>query len=305
MTEASAATEAWLALLRQVHDTTSQAWAAAGDPPAEGAVPPLPAALVRQGIEVLASESAALADGEDPETVRERLLERLREQVDRLLDMTSNAYEAALLPVELMSAVLRQLAVLQAANPLNAAWAPAPGPKLGVFQNHHCLLEDVSGAAARYREAAGRYVELLHRVAQQSVAEFETRLGAMEPENLASVRRLHQTWGEAGEAAYERVLRSDDYSEAFGGLTNAAVELTESLQRLWDEILESMNLPSRRQLDATQERLEQVRRRGDAERRELRRELDALRREVREIGAGSGSRRPAASATEASSDRTG
>jgi len=286
MSDPSSAMEAWLALVRQIYDSAAQADPAATASGPANSPPTLVGALIQRGLNVLSSEQGALADGEDPASVGPRILSRLRAEVDELLALNQSASDAALLPVELASTALRHLAALQAAQPLAGVAGTAPGstPHLGVLQNHQALLENLGAAATRYREAAARYGQLLAQVGEDSLVEFEART---RPQGApASLRELHQSWVSAGEAAYERVLRSTAYSEAFGDLTNASVELSGALQRLWDEVLESFNLPSRRELDATQTRIEQVRRRGELESRELRQQIDELRRDLRALRAG-------------------
>ena len=271
--------DAWLAMMRQVQEHASGAGAetALGDGP-----PSLIAAMIQRGLGALAEEGAALAEGEDLETVVERLLPRLREALDQLRALHRNASEAALLPVELTSAALGHLAALQSLYPLASQSPAGAGPRLGIFQDYQTRLEAVASAAERYRDATEGYAALLGEVAEKSLEEFQRRARERDREEQAtpSLRELYGLWVAAGEAAYEEVLRGESYSQAFGELTNAAVELSQSLQQLWDDFLETLGLPSRRELDATQQRLEQVRRRGEAENRQLRREMETLRREL-------------------------
>lgn len=269
--------DAWLAMMRQVHELASGAGPGAGASLGEGP-PSLIAALIQRGLAALAEEGASLAGDEDLETAVERVLPRLREALDQLLDLHRNASEAALLPVELTSAALGHLSAMQSLYPPGSQGGS--GPRLGIFQDYQARLEAVAGAAQRYREATGRYAELLGEVAEKSLEEFQRRTRDRKHQPNPGLRELHGLWVAAGEAAYEEVLRSESYSEAFGELTNAAVELSQSLQELWDEFLEALSLPSRRELDATQQRLEEVRRRGEADSRQLRRDMEALRREL-------------------------
>lgn len=273
--------DAWLAMMRQVQElATGNGPGAAGDASGGESASSLIAALIQRGLATVAAEGDALAAGDDPAAVADRLLPRLQEAMDELLALQRNASEAALLPVELASAALGHLAALQALYPLGAEAAGGTGPHLGMFQNYQAQLEAVARAAQRYRDATQRYGELLAEVGRQSIAEFDRRLRLRDGQPPAGVRELHGLWVAAGEAAYEEVLRSDAYSAAFGELTNAAVELSSNLQGLWDEVLEALSLPSRRELEATQQRLEQVRRRSEADTRALRREMELLRREL-------------------------
>ncbi len=282
--------DAWLAMMRQVHElATGNGPGEAGDASVGETGASLIATLIQRGLATVAAEAEALAAGDDPEAVAERLRPRLQEAMDELLALHRNASEAALLPVELASAALGNLAALQSLHPLGSEACAGAAPRLGMFQNYQAQLEAVACAAQRYRDATRRYGELLVQVGNQSIAEFDRRLRLRDGEPPAGVRELHGLWVAAGEAAYEEVLRSDAYSEAFGELTNAAVELSSSLQGLWDECLEALSLPSRRELEATQQRLEQVRRRSEAETRELRREMDLLRRELRGLATAPGS----------------
>lgn len=279
--------DAWLAMMRQVQELAT---GGAGDASVGEADPSLIAALIQRGLATVAAEGEALAAGDDPEAVAERLLPRLQETMDELLALHRNASEAALLPVELASAALGHLAALQSLHPLGSEATAGAAPRLGMFQSYQAQLEAVACAAQRYRDATRRYGELLAQVGNQSIAEFDRRLRLRDGQTPTGVRELHGLWVAAGEAAYEEVLRSDAYSEAFGELTNAAVELSSSLQGLWDEVLEALSLPSRRELEATQQRLEQVRRRSEAETRELRREMERLRRELRGLTTAPGAR---------------
>lgn len=140
------------------------------------------------------------------------------------------------------------------------------------------------------------YVDALTEYQTQFTNSIEAALGAFQRavearrENGPRIQdpdELHRVWIEAAEPAYEAVLSSDAYCDAFARLQNAAIALGQALQTVAQPFLSVLGIPSQAELERIQQRLREMRQlqyrnqRLQAEVGLLRQELDALRREVR------------------------
>ena len=240
------------------------------------------------GGEGLASAlGAAVADGGGWES----LLRTLQTQVDALFEQLHQQTKAIELPLEQMLGFCGQLNRMQdiasrAAGELPFPWSPEVlaliNPKLGLFQQRQQRLDEIAAAVAELRAAHQHYNTLLRRIADQALTTFRQEI-EQRPQRTAALREIYDLWLNSSEAAYERMLYSDEYASAFGRLVNSAAALTAQFQQEMDGALKQLNLPSRQEMNSTQRRLYELRRSHHAE--SARDELDALRSEMAELRA--------------------
>lgn len=218
------------------------------------------------------------------ETLRQRFEPELDDIVRRWLEQTA----ATLLSWQgLITAVGAGLD--PRANP--------PAQPLGPLQHKRRQLDAGNAALAALRDAQLEFAGQLRLIAGNAIAGFGAALQSQDDRELG-LRELFDLWLEASEAAFEPVLHSDDYSASLGRLVNAAADALRVLQRVRDEALEALRLPSPRELAAMQQRMQQLRREQRAMQQALadaqawRQELTELRAELARLrGTGRARRR--------------
>ena len=94
-------------------------------------------------------------------------------------------------------------------------------------------------------------------------------------EPVTSLRAFYDLWVDACEEVYGEYAMSAEYSEMYGEMVNALMAVKRHGSLLVDEMLESMNMPTHREINTLHHRLHQMRRDYQA----LREEIDQLRDE--------------------------
>ncbi len=115
-----------------------------------------------------------------------------------------------------------------------------------------------------------------------------------------SLRAFYDLWVDCGEEAYAEVAMSPEFAKVQARLTNTLMAVKRQEQKMVDEVLSALNMPTRRELDTSHRRVHQLQRQvwrlqdefNEAGILELRQEVMALRREVESLRG----KEPAASA---------
>jgi class III poly(R)-hydroxyalkanoic acid synthase PhaE subunit len=127
-----------------------------------------------------------------------------------------------------------------------------------------------------YNEAAAEYNKAFARVAQESIEEFQKVIAGIDkdaPLEVNSLRDLYTTWINVCEDIYADFAMSEEYQSIYGRMVNAFMALKQESESLMDKQLASLNMPTRREVDAISEKLQQVKR----ENRKLRAELEGIK----------------------------
>ncbi|EIJ42488.1 poly(R)-hydroxyalkanoic acid synthase, class III, PhaE subunit [Beggiatoa alba B18LD] len=77
---------------------------------------------------------------------------------------------------------------------------------------------------------------------------------------INSLRVLYDEWVECGELAYADIVKTDEYSEVNARLLNSLMTWKQHEQRMIDEILGTLNMPTRRGLNTLHKRMQEMRR---------------------------------------------
>ena len=93
---------------------------------------------------------------------------------------------------------------------------------------------------------------------------------------MTSLREFYNIWVDACEEVYGEYAMSGEYSEMYGEMVNALMQVKRHSSLLVDEMLESMNMPTHREINTLHQRLHEMRR----EYRALRDEIEQLRGET-------------------------
>lgn len=216
------------------------------------------------------------------------LLEQLKAQADLGFEQLQEQVRSLQVPHEAMLAAAYQLGTAQSATQaqleaLERFWPHAALlPKLGLFQQRQDRLEAAAAALAQLRRAQDNYLALLRRMTHDAIDEFHRRLSDLDGQAVG-LKQLYELWLTAGESAYEQSLGSDAYARSLGELANTGAEVNRHLQEGLDEFLQTLNLPTRREMNSTQQRLQELRRRQYAAERVDAGELAGLRAEMAEM----------------------
>lgn len=186
---------------------------------------------------------------------------------------------------DLLAITQRMMELRQFGTPWLAAMATAPDspwPRLGPLQEQQGQVEELLAAAADYRSALLRHGDQLAGLIEQCITDLRKALqdspAASPP---ASPEDLLALWTEIASRRHDQALRNDDFGRGLAEVTNAWSRLRLAAQKLLDPGLESLGLPSRRQVMDTQVHLDRLRRRHGQDIRRLESRLERLEEALR------------------------
>lgn len=222
---------------------------------------------------------------EELEADREALAERLRGAVREWRDALREQLPSVSWLAQAILAFAR-MPTPQAPGS-NDADGLAGMPWLGPMQHQQARIEAATEALEGYQGALAAYLDELVEIAERSVDALAEVPATRTDVDLTNPRAVFDLWCQLAEQSYEEQLSSDHYAEALSALTNRWSELKLALQPLLDDWLDTLGMPSRRQVDETQAALDRLRRQHKAETRALRERLAALETRLEEPNANS------------------
>jgi len=158
-------------------------------------------------------------------------------------------------------------------NELNQALSM---PGVGFFRETQEKRQAGIKLAKEYQQANHQFNQSFLRVSIESLQSFQKLLTELtqkeEAETPHTLRGIYDLWVDVSEGCYADYAMSEEYQTLYGDMVNRLMKLKKHYSDMLDENMTSMNLPSRKEIDTMQERLQ-----------ETRRENRALRREIKEI----------------------
>jgi class III poly(R)-hydroxyalkanoic acid synthase PhaE subunit len=147
-------------------------------------------------------------------------------------------------------------------------------PGVGYTRESQEQYQRLSRLLLDYQQALRDYNVGMSKVGLKSVDVFREKVEAAAEASgpVNSLRELFNLWVDACEDVYAEYVMSDEYSELYGALVNALMTLKHQGGLLVDEYLESMNMPTRREVTTLHHRLQETRREIHA----LRNDIEAL-----------------------------
>jgi class III poly(R)-hydroxyalkanoic acid synthase PhaE subunit len=150
-----------------------------------------------------------------------------------------------------------------------------------LWLEHGEALKNYAGALSRIVVRAGEL--LREKMAERAAA----------GESFESLRACYDLWVDCGEEAYAEIASSSDFSRLQAGLTNSLMAVKRQEQKMVDEALGALNMPTRRELDTSHRRLHGLQRQvwrmqqslNDAGVRELREEVATLEARLQNMAA--------------------
>ncbi|MBF0424629.1 MAG: class III poly(R)-hydroxyalkanoic acid synthase subunit PhaE [Magnetococcales bacterium] len=154
--------------------------------------------------------------------------------------------------------------------------------------------------ALKLQDAMEVYMTHVGKVGPAALDKLKDRLLKMaeKGEKVETLKDLFALWVEAGDGAFADMTNTKEYRDANANMVHALMRLKIQGQVLMDDYMESVNLPSRRELNTTHKRVIELKRRfRDLEGRlgtvakvdvaadlnRLRAEIEALKQEVAEL----------------------
>ena len=141
---------------------------------------------------------------------------------------------------------------------------PAVGYSREAQDQHQRLLRLILD----YFETLEEYSVGFARVGIRSIEHFRKKIDDVAAP-VDALRTLYDLWVEAFEEVYSEYVMSPEYSALYGRMVNALVAVKHQGSQLVDEVLESMNMPTRREVNTLHQRLHELRRQNNFLRAEM------------------------------------
>ena len=149
-------------------------------------------------------------------------------------------------------------------------------PGLGFFRESQEKQQIGAKLALDYQQANEKFNAAFLQVSIESLQSFQAKMAeTSDNETPSSLRALYDLWVDVSETHYADYAMSEEYQSLYGDMVNKLMALKQHYSGLMDETMESLNLPSRKELDTVHQRLQQTRRENRSLRQELR-EIRAL-----------------------------
>lgn len=189
------------------------------------------------------------------------------------------------------------------------AAANGPVPAFGLHREQLMQQQELTAAIQAALEANARYQALIQRANAQGLERLQARLAQRDAASppIESLKALYDLWVDAAEEAYAEIALSDEFRAAYGEMVNSQMRVRQLQQRHTGQLCRELGVPTREEVSALGERLQQLRRdlrkQGSGavadEILELRREVAALKRELAALAAGPAEPKPKAAAKRA------
>ena len=177
--------------------------------------------------------------------------------------------------------------------PLAHEWLSTP--TLGYTRESQEEAQRLAQLWLEYGQAVKAYGDLLLRVITRSGELLKEKMTGLmtKGEPPDSLRACYDLWVDCGEEAHAEISVSEPFIKAQARMTNAMMAVKRQEQKIVDEMLGALNMPTRRELDTSHRRLHQLQRQvwqlkhalEDAGTLKLREEVAALQRQVSEWSA--------------------
>ena len=143
---------------------------------------------------------------------------------------------------------------------------------LGPAREWQDKLSEVSQAASAWVESQQQLQRSHMDVMLEAWKQLGTDAFEQSQDGKASVRDMFDKWMETAESLYQDQVTTEDYSSLFGDYVNRMSEMKLAVQKVLDDVLAMLDLPTRRELNAMQEQ--------QTSSEELRPDVAALQEEV-------------------------
>ncbi|MCG5511311.1 class III poly(R)-hydroxyalkanoic acid synthase subunit PhaE [Ectothiorhodospira lacustris] len=147
-------------------------------------------------------------------------------------------------------------------------------PGVGYTRESQEQYQNLAKLMVNYQQAMQNYQGAFNKVGMDSIDRFRARLddAGRQDKPITSMRTLYDEWVDVCEEVYGEFVMSEEYAKIYGEMVNSLMAVKRQGTRLMDEVTESLNMPTRREVNTLHRRLQ-----------ESRREMQALKTAVRKL----------------------
>ena len=170
------------------------------------------------------------------------------------------------------------------------AAANGPVPAFGLHREQVMQQQELLAAIQAALEANARYQALIQQANAKGLERLQAQLAQRDAASppIESLKALYDLWVDAAEDAYAEIALSDEFRSVYGEMVNTQMRVRQLQQHQTGQWCRELGLPTREEVSAIGERLQQLRRdlrkQGGSgvadEVLALRREVTALKREL-------------------------
>ena len=123
-----------------------------------------------------------------------------------------------------------------------------------------------------YQQTSNEYIHALSKVGLDALESMRQKILEMAANGnvIHSLREIYDLWVDAHEKAYADFVYTDEYSELYGRMTNALMAVKKHNRNYIDEILASLNMPTRKGMNTMLKRQQEIRRENITARKKIR-----------------------------------
>ena len=135
-------------------------------------------------------------------------------------------------------------------------------PGLGYNRKKQEQLNDLYKLWCEYQHKSRTYNAGMAKVGIKAVKKFREYLAnpPQDHEPLTSLKGIYEKWVDACEEIYAEYAMSEEYTRLYGEVVNALMTFKKQQNKMADDMLEELNMPTRREVDSVHERMHAMRR---------------------------------------------
>jgi class III poly(R)-hydroxyalkanoic acid synthase PhaE subunit len=147
-------------------------------------------------------------------------------------------------------------------------------PGIGYFREPQEKMQKGVQLGLDYHESNAKFNQAFLRISVESIQGFQQQLqdrvsGKGAEAMPSSLRELYDEWIIVSEEHYAKFAMGEEYQTLYGDMVNRLMALKKHYSEMTDDMMKSMNLPARSEVDTMQIRLQQLRRDNFALQKEL------------------------------------
>ncbi|MDD5579021.1 MAG: class III poly(R)-hydroxyalkanoic acid synthase subunit PhaE [Methylobacter sp.] len=154
-------------------------------------------------------------------------------------------------------------------------------PGLGHMRERQWLYQELYRLGVNYQTAFQEYTQFQNGLGLKSIDRFQSTFSNLEKKgmHLDSMRSVYDLWVDCCEEVYAESAVTDEYVALRGSLINALMALKLHSRTMVDEVLEGLNMPTKRELNTLHQRAHEQWR----ENKKMRNELASLKEQIAAI----------------------
>lgn len=179
-------------------------------------------------------------------------------------------------------------------------------PGVGYTRESQEQYQNLAKVVINYQQAMQNYQAAFNKVGMDSIDRFRARLddAGRQDQPITSMRALYDEWVDVCEEVYGEFVMSEEYAKLYGEMVNHLMAVKHQGTRLMDEVSESLNMPTRCEVNTLHRRLQESRREQHALKSALRKLTDQVNSMAPPAKAESGTSTASQNKDNASASRT-